>query len=165
MRKGFTIVELLIVIVVIAILAAISIVAYNGFQLRANESIVKSDLAMFHKIVGLFHAENGNYPKDATELNTIRAPFTKSAYYTTDQGNVTYCTSTNGTAYALLARGIGTKRFYISSFNTLQEFVGTYGTPTAMCTSLGMSYSYGSWGYEPNISGWGTPGWKIWTAA
>ncbi len=42
---GFTIVELLIVIVVIAILAAISVVAYTGIQNRANDAAVKSDLA------------------------------------------------------------------------------------------------------------------------
>ena len=40
--KGFTIVELLIVIVVIAILAAISIVAYNGIQSRANNTKIVS---------------------------------------------------------------------------------------------------------------------------
>ena len=37
-RTGFTIVELLIVIVIIAILAAITIVAYNGLQQRARDS-------------------------------------------------------------------------------------------------------------------------------
>ena len=35
-QKGFTIVELLIVIVIIGILAAITIVAYNGIQQRAQ---------------------------------------------------------------------------------------------------------------------------------
>lgn len=44
-HAGFTIVELQIVIVVIAILATISIVAYNGIQQRARDSQRKSDLA------------------------------------------------------------------------------------------------------------------------
>jgi type IV pilus assembly protein PilA len=42
--KGFTIVELLIVIVVIGILAAITIVAYNGISNRARNSSIQSDL-------------------------------------------------------------------------------------------------------------------------
>jgi len=41
---GFTIVELLIVIVVIGILAAIIIVAFNGTQNKANDAAVQSDL-------------------------------------------------------------------------------------------------------------------------
>lgn len=42
--NGFTIVELLIVIVVIAVLASVSVVAYNGIQKRALESKISSDL-------------------------------------------------------------------------------------------------------------------------
>lgn len=45
MRRGFTIVELLIVIVVIAILAAITVVAYNGIQDRARSAKMKADVA------------------------------------------------------------------------------------------------------------------------
>ena len=41
-RRGFTIVELLIVVVVIAILAAITIVAYNGINDRAKASAASS---------------------------------------------------------------------------------------------------------------------------
>jgi prepilin-type N-terminal cleavage/methylation domain-containing protein len=52
--RGFTIVELLIVIVVIAILAAISIVAYNGVQARANDSKMRAGVNQFEKALKLW---------------------------------------------------------------------------------------------------------------
>ncbi len=51
MNKGFTIVELLIVVVVIAILAAITIVAYNGIQSQARSSKIQTDLGQLRKAV------------------------------------------------------------------------------------------------------------------
>lgn len=60
-RTGFTIVELLIVIVVIAILATISIVAYNGIQERARDSIRKQDLATLVKATKLYAVDKGDY--------------------------------------------------------------------------------------------------------
>jgi prepilin-type N-terminal cleavage/methylation domain-containing protein len=64
--RGFTIVELLIVIVVIAILAAIVIVAYNGVQKRANASTAKSNAESVQKVVEAYTADtsagNGSYP-------------------------------------------------------------------------------------------------------
>lgn len=62
--NGFTIVELLIVIVVIAVLAAISVVAYNGTQNRAKAARANSDLATLRKAVELARvAQNRTLPQ------------------------------------------------------------------------------------------------------
>jgi type II secretion system protein G len=70
LHRGFTIVELLIVIVVIAILAAISIVAYNGIQARARDSQRKSDLAVIAKAIKLYYIDNGTYPRETGNSNS-----------------------------------------------------------------------------------------------
>ena len=61
-QTGFTIVELLIVIVVIAILAAITIVAFNGIQGRARDSQRVQDLKSIVKALELYKTANGSYP-------------------------------------------------------------------------------------------------------
>jgi Tfp pilus assembly major pilin PilA len=55
-------VELLIVIVVIGILAAITIVAFNGVQERARNTVLTTDLTKAAKLIGASHADNGVYP-------------------------------------------------------------------------------------------------------
>lgn len=62
-QKGFTIVELLIVIVVIGILAAITIVAFNGVQNRARVAKIASEISVAHKLVQSYYAINGRYPE------------------------------------------------------------------------------------------------------
>lgn len=59
---GFTIVELLIVIVVIAILAAITIVAFNGVTARANSSSAQAAASTVIKKIEAYNAENSSYP-------------------------------------------------------------------------------------------------------
>lgn len=66
--RGFTIVELLIVIVVIAILAAVTIVAYNGISTRAKETALKSDLSSGAKQLQIAKTTDGSYPNNADGL-------------------------------------------------------------------------------------------------
>lgn len=61
--RGFTIVELLIVIVIIGILAAITIVAYNGIQARANDSRMRSIANQLSKAITLWNTDSNVSPK------------------------------------------------------------------------------------------------------
>jgi prepilin-type N-terminal cleavage/methylation domain-containing protein len=60
-QTGFTIVELLIVIVVIGILAAITIVAFNGVQQRARDAQRKQNLNDLAQMISVYNLDNGNY--------------------------------------------------------------------------------------------------------
>lgn len=61
-KYGFTIVELLIVIVVIAILATISITAYTNFQQRAKNTAIINAASQSLKMIQAYVAEYGDYP-------------------------------------------------------------------------------------------------------
>ena len=62
-QRGFTIVELLIVIVVIAILAAISITAYTGMSNRAKSVHYASVINTYDKELKMYLANHGHYPQ------------------------------------------------------------------------------------------------------
>jgi len=69
-ERGFTIVELLIVIVVIAILAAIVIVAYAGVTQRANTSKASANAVSVQKVAETINADTGSYPATKTAFST-----------------------------------------------------------------------------------------------
>lgn len=68
---GFTIVELLIVIVIIAILAAITVVAYTGIQQQARDSQRLADLSVLEKAFRLYAVEHGRFPAEASGVNGV----------------------------------------------------------------------------------------------
>ena len=77
-NQGFTLVELLIVIVIIAILTVVSLVAYNGLQNQAKTSAAKSTVDSVAKKAELYNTEEGKYPEDLTKLTTAD---TNKSYY------------------------------------------------------------------------------------
>ncbi len=61
-QQGFTIVELLIVIVVIGILAALVITTFTGIQQKARDTERTTDVKAIHGQVEAYYAQNGVYP-------------------------------------------------------------------------------------------------------
>lgn len=68
-QQGFTIVELLIVIVVIGILAALVITTFTGIQRKARDTERTTDIKALHSQLEAYYAQNGYYPALA-EVNT-----------------------------------------------------------------------------------------------
>ena len=87
-KKGFTIIELLVSIVVIGILVTIMIVSYAGIQQRSRDSRRGSDTTQLKIAIEKYHAEKGQYPNvcsggddtdcPASTLATVLAPFLAS---------------------------------------------------------------------------------------
>lgn len=62
MKRGFTIVELIIVIVVIGILATLTVMSYRSVQRGAVLSKAMTDLSAINDGIKIYHAKNGKYP-------------------------------------------------------------------------------------------------------
>lgn len=157
MRKnvsGFTIVELLIVIVVIGILATITVVSYRGIQARANESAIKSDLSAMAKQVELHRAEKGVYPSHREFFGHIPTSMsiapTKSAY-DPKLYNFYYCTNSvdQGEDFGIAARPAPGRQTYTISSKSGIETVTTPPSWNSACGALGATdladvhFSYG----------------------
>lgn len=153
-QSGFTIVELLIVIVVIGILAAITIVAFNGVQNRGKASAAQSAAVALDKKAESYNAVNGQYPNTASVItgtatqNSV-ATTTSSEWYS--QPNTAFSTTAATAASASgvwsgLAAPSDSKTIYYTNNSTSGGCVWWYdyanttwksvqaGTPTPACT-------------------------------
>ena len=126
-RSGFTIVELLIVIVIIAILATIGIVAYNGIQRNAQASAISQQLKSISKSFTLWQTEagftrwpNDDMPGGGTNISDLIAsttpPFDSLKNYLQKNPSVS---------------GIGTEAWFYDQDETDADYVYCTSNPSA----------------------------------
>lgn len=152
--SGFTLVELLIVIVVIGILAAITLVAYNGVQNKANDSAIMSDINAVRQSMELAKVELSCYPTTLAQLPT-NVHLSKGSYDTT-QNNAYLIVDTTNCNYAFGVRSKSLKG-YILTNSGIQQGVAVNGSATA--TAIGVTWGAAGtavWQMYVGGSGWST---------
>jgi prepilin-type N-terminal cleavage/methylation domain-containing protein len=162
---GFTIVELLIVIVVIAILAAIAIAAYTNIQDRANDAVVQQNLRDAMNKLRVYEAAKGVTPSSGasgySELNAAMEGFSVSRGAYATGNNFIYCQDPASGVYGIGARSKSGKSFVYNSTNGLQKLSSSLpssgGGATGACiVVIGVSITAWNWGY--------TGGWMEWAS-
>jgi uncharacterized protein (TIGR02145 family)/prepilin-type N-terminal cleavage/methylation domain-containing protein len=125
---GFTIVELLVVIVVIGILAAISVVSYNGITQRAKTAVLESDLNNAKTTLQLYQAEYGSYPTALDGNKCPSAPTTDTDYCLKASSGNTSVYASDGITFGLTETDSnGTTKSNITDSTTV-----TAGAPFAL---------------------------------
>jgi general secretion pathway protein G len=167
MQKGFTVIELIIVVVVIGILAAIAIVGYSGSQKKAYDTTVQSDLDSMSGELEGYRARvdtanpNQRFPSSTTNLDTLEIQTAKAGYDTTIPYNLIYCLSTTGTdayqAYKLIAQSKSGRIFVMTQDGFVANSLTTANLTTGLCATQSMGLQ---------LNGMTTGGtWASWTHA
>ena len=74
-RRGFTIIELLLVLVILAVLAAVIVPKFTGRGEDARIAAAKTDIANIKTCLGMFENDNGRYPTSEEGLAAlVQAP-------------------------------------------------------------------------------------------
>lgn len=157
--RGFTIVELLVVIVVIGILTAISIVSYSGVTTKARNSAAAAQADAVKTAAETYYATNGTgYPFQRSDFTSggsasegVSSKFTANAFTNTaysatsanyDKVLYTPCSSTVATpptdASSTTGAKIGYYNYTGGAITTSYMYVGatSSSTPAAQCASV-----------------------------
>ena len=129
---GFTIIELIVVVTVVGILAAITVVSYSAAQGRARDTTRRADIANITKALEQYYDDNGSYPTTSGASSTIQSYW----YLSTATG----WTSTLATALNGIISPLPVDPRNNGSFVTARQFSYAYFSGTGCGKSPGQWY-------------------------
>jgi prepilin-type N-terminal cleavage/methylation domain-containing protein len=148
-KSGFTIVELLVVIVVIGILAAITIVSYAGISQRATVASLQSDLTNAAQQLKLYYTDHGSYPTSLNgsncPLGSDPSPDTRYCLKSSSNNTLTY-SSNNGINFALTNTNSNGIAYGINDTSSVVALAQPTSCPTGFIPVPG-SATYGQAGF------------------
>ena len=133
MKRGFTLVEIMIVVAIIALLAAIAIPNLLRSRITANESAAQATLRSISTALETYAAANdGEYAAAEGDLTGATPPYLNKSYCAQTESGYTYACTLATTSYTITARPqncttSGTKSFQMTTGGVLS----TDGTCTA----------------------------------
>lgn len=163
-QKGFTIVELLIVITIIVVLASITLVVYGNVQNGGYDASVQSDLDNAAGLLESFRVSTSTthyFPRSKTELEPLNITVSKNAYDVTTTVNYVYCVNNvDYQSYYIAALSKADNIILMTQDGFVNNTVLTkssFSNSSSLCSSLGANIGLVSGGmYAPNT-------WQVWT--
>jgi prepilin-type N-terminal cleavage/methylation domain-containing protein len=170
---GFSLIELLTVLVIIAILAGLTLAAFSGVQRSALRSRAKNEIAALGASLESYKADNGSYPTPpattftSTNVYLTAAPNLAGGTYQMSSEYL-YEALTGRTNYSDPPATAGTHIYYVFNARQLGNNSATAGGPIYIQDPFGNSYGYFNGYYggaTPQLPFNGTNQYDLWSTA
>ena len=74
-EDGFTLIEIVFVVIILAILAGVALLSFGGLDTQAKDSVVEADFRTLATAIKVYKAQTGSFPANLNALTSDAAPY------------------------------------------------------------------------------------------